>query len=35
VLGFVLKHTGLKAGLAERFRSVMTILRDGPRSPRT
>jgi HD-GYP domain-containing protein (c-di-GMP phosphodiesterase class II) len=30
VLGFVLKHTGLKAGLAERFRSVMTILRDGP-----
>lgn len=30
VLAFVLKHTGLKAGLAERFRSVMTILRDGP-----
>jgi HD-GYP domain-containing protein (c-di-GMP phosphodiesterase class II) len=30
VLGFVLKHTGLKAGLAERFRGVMTILRDGP-----
>jgi HD-GYP domain-containing protein (c-di-GMP phosphodiesterase class II) len=30
VLGFVLKHTGLKAGLAERFRSVMTILREGP-----
>ena len=30
VLGFVLKHTGLKAGLAERFRSVLTILRDGP-----
>jgi HD-GYP domain-containing protein (c-di-GMP phosphodiesterase class II) len=30
VLGFVLKHTGLNAGLAERFRSVMTILRDGP-----
>jgi HD-GYP domain-containing protein (c-di-GMP phosphodiesterase class II) len=29
VLRFVLKHTGLKAGLAERFRSVMTILRDG------
>lgn len=28
-LGFVLKHTGLKAGLAERFRSVMTIIRDG------
>lgn len=31
VLKFVLKHTGLKAGLAERFRTVMTILRDGPR----
>lgn len=30
VLVFVLKHTGLKAGLAERFRSVLTILRDGP-----
>jgi HD-GYP domain-containing protein (c-di-GMP phosphodiesterase class II) len=30
VLSFVLSHTGLKAGLAERFRSVMTILRDGP-----
>lgn len=30
VLAFVLTHTGLKAGLAERFRSVMTILRDGP-----
>ncbi|WP_428827545.1 HD-GYP domain-containing protein [Azonexus sp. IMCC34842] len=29
VLNFVLKHTGLKAGLAERFRSVMTIMRDG------
>ncbi|QJQ05750.1 HD-GYP domain-containing protein [Undibacterium piscinae] len=29
VLQFVLKHTGLKAGLAERFRSVLTILRDG------
>jgi HD-GYP domain-containing protein (c-di-GMP phosphodiesterase class II) len=29
VLGFVLKHTGLKAGLAERFRSVMRIVRDG------
>lgn len=29
VLRFVLKHTGLKAGLAERFRSVLTILRDG------
>jgi HD-GYP domain-containing protein (c-di-GMP phosphodiesterase class II) len=30
VLAFVLKHTGLKAGLAERFRSVLTIMRDGP-----
>lgn len=29
VLQFVLKHTGLKAGLAERFRSVMTIIREG------
>ncbi len=29
VLQFVLKHTGLKAGLAERFRSIFTILRDG------
>ena len=29
VLNFVLKHTGLKAGLAERFRSVLTIFRDG------
>lgn len=29
VLSFVLTHTGLKAGLAERFRSVMTIMRDG------
>ena len=29
VLQFVLKHTGLKAGLAERFRSVLTILRHG------
>lgn len=31
VLRFVLAHTGLKASLAERFRSVLTILRDGPR----
>lgn len=30
VLSFVLTHTGLKAGLAERFRSVLTILRNGP-----
>jgi HD-GYP domain-containing protein (c-di-GMP phosphodiesterase class II) len=29
VLQFVLKHTGLKAGLAERFRSVLTIMREG------
>ncbi|MDO8703122.1 MAG: HD-GYP domain-containing protein [Undibacterium sp.] len=29
VLHFVLKHTGLKAGLAERFKHVLTILRDG------
>ena len=29
VLNFVLKHTGLKSGLAERFRSVLTIIRDG------
>ena len=29
VLKFVLTHTGLKAGLAERFRAVLTILRDG------
>lgn len=29
VLSFVLTHTGLKAGLAERFRSVLTIMREG------
>ncbi|MBS1145092.1 MAG: Metal-dependent phosphohydrolase, subdomain [Proteobacteria bacterium] len=29
VLNFVLSHTGLKAGLAERFRSVLTIMREG------
>lgn len=29
VLNFVLQHTGLKAGLAERFRAVLTIIRDG------
>ena len=34
VLKFVLKHTGLKVGLAERFRAVMTILRDGPQIAR-
>lgn len=30
VVRFVLQHTGLKAGLAERFRSVLHVLRDGP-----
>ncbi len=29
VLRFVLSHTGLKAGMAERFRSVLKILREG------
>jgi len=29
VLNFVLQHTGLKSGLAERFRSVFSILRNG------
>jgi hypothetical protein len=29
VLGFVLSHTGLRAGLAERFRAVLNILRHG------
>lgn len=29
VLGFVISHTGLKAGLAERFRSVFNIIRNG------
>lgn len=29
VLQFVLSHTGLKAGLAERFRTALTIMRDG------
>ncbi len=29
VLGFVLGHTGLKAGLAERFRSVLHIMQNG------
>lgn len=29
VLNFVLRHTGLKTGLAERFRAVLTIFRDG------
>lgn len=30
VVRFVLQHTGLKAGLAERFRSVLNVLREGP-----
>lgn len=30
VVRFVLQHTGLKAGLAERFKSVLHIFRDGP-----
>lgn len=29
VLGFVFTHTGLKAGLAERFRAVLNILQNG------
>jgi HD-GYP domain-containing protein (c-di-GMP phosphodiesterase class II) len=29
LLNFVLRHTGLKTGLAERFRAMMTIFRDG------
>src|SRR3954454_7387158 len=29
VLRFVLSHTGLKAGLAERFRGVLNILQNG------
>ncbi len=29
VLNFVLKHTGLKAGLSERFHTLLTIFRDG------
>jgi putative nucleotidyltransferase with HDIG domain len=29
VLGFVLSHTGLQAGLAERFRGVLNILQHG------
>ena len=34
VVRFVLQHTGLKAGLAERFRSVLHIFRDGPQISR-
>jgi HD-GYP domain-containing protein (c-di-GMP phosphodiesterase class II) len=29
VLGFVLTHTGLKAGLAERFRAILHIVQNG------
>ncbi|WP_262270360.1 MULTISPECIES: HD-GYP domain-containing protein [Microvirga] len=29
ILGFVLSHTGLKAGLAQRFRTVINIVRNG------
>jgi HD-GYP domain-containing protein (c-di-GMP phosphodiesterase class II) len=29
VLSFVFKHAGMKAGMAERFRTVLTILRTG------
>lgn len=29
VINFVLRHTGLRAGLAERFRSVLNIFREG------
>ncbi len=31
VLNFVLGHTGLKAGLSERFRAIFNIVRDGER----
>jgi len=30
VVRFVLQHTGLKAGLAERFRSTLNIFKNGP-----
>jgi len=29
VLGFVLKHTGMQSGLAERFRAIIAILQNG------
>ena len=29
VLGFVLSHTGMKSGLAERFRAIINILKNG------
>ena len=31
VLGFVFSHTGLKAGLAERFRAILNVLQNGGR----
>ncbi len=34
VLRFVLSHTGLKAGLAERFRAILTALANGDRISR-
>ncbi|MGL4490980.1 MAG: metal-dependent phosphohydrolase, partial [Rhizobiaceae bacterium] len=34
MLGFILSHTGLKSGLAERFRSLVTIFREGGRIAR-
>lgn len=34
VLGFVLAHTGLKAGLAERFRAILNIVQNGGRIAR-
>jgi len=33
-LSFVFKHAGMKAGMAERFRTVLTTLRDGRRTGR-
>jgi HD-GYP domain-containing protein (c-di-GMP phosphodiesterase class II) len=32
VLSFVFKHAGMKAGMAERFRTVLKVLRDGRRT---
>ncbi len=34
MLGFILSHTGLKSGLAERFRSLVTIFTEGGRIAR-
>jgi HD-GYP domain-containing protein (c-di-GMP phosphodiesterase class II) len=34
MLGFILSHTGLKSGLAERFRSLVTICTEGGRISR-